>query len=73
MVFEDVVGVLTPVRCAIIKAEMRRNHFQSVTAGPAHRDRMRMHAAPLAEFPDAGVRYQRKLSRFLTERLEHAE
>ena len=52
---------------------MGRDCFEPLAAGPAHRRRMRMDAAPLAVFPDAGIRLERELRGFFAERLKQAK
>src|SRR3981189_3443375 len=71
--FANGPGRLVPIVGAILQPQPIRDGGQPMTAGPAHRHRMRMDALAAAIFPDAGVGLQGGLGGLFAERLQQPE
>ena len=67
------MGAPGPIGGPVVEPQMRGDRFEPLAAGPAHRRRMRMDAAPLAVFPDGGIRLERELRGLFAERLKQAK
>src|SRR5262249_54470237 len=59
-----------PVAGTVGKVEMVRDCREALTACPAHRCRMCVHARAPTVLPDAGIRLERELRRLLAKRLD---
>src|SRR4029079_17794772 len=69
----DVLGNAGPMVGTFRKVQVVRDGCEALTARPAHRGRMRVHARASTIFPDAGIGLECELRRLLAEWLERVK